>query len=63
MVVIAHDGIGTQIDREYGAQQLDTIHDPLATMFEVETRLAIFTAKERASHTSGDAMVVGRVLQ
>ena len=54
---------GTQIDGEYGTQQFDTIHDPLAAVFEIETRMGIFTTKKRTPDTSGDAMVIGRVLQ
>ena len=32
MVVIAHDGIGTQVDGRDRAQQLDAIDDPLAAV-------------------------------
>ena len=52
MEVIAHDGIGTQIDGEFGTQQFDTIHDPLAAVFEIETRMGIFIAKKRTPDTS-----------
>ena len=36
VVMVAHDGIGTKIDRKYRTQQLDTIDDPLAAVFEVK---------------------------
>jgi len=36
VVMVAHDGVGTKIDRKYRAQQLDAIDDSLAAVFEVK---------------------------
>jgi hypothetical protein len=46
----------------HGTQQLDRIDDPLAAMFEVESGERVFPAKKGPSHTSGDAMVIRRVV-
>ena len=46
VVVIVHDGIGTQVNGEYRTDQLDTIHDPLAAVFEVKPCKWIGPAKE-----------------
>jgi hypothetical protein len=37
MVMVVHDGIGTQIDSKYRTHLLDTIHNPLAAVLEVKT--------------------------
>jgi len=60
--VITHDGIGTKINRKYGTKQLDAIYDPLATVFEVETRKWVRPAQEGAPHTPGDAVVIRCVI-
>ena len=35
VIVVAHDGIGAEIDSEYRAKQFDAINDPLAAVFKV----------------------------
>jgi hypothetical protein len=35
--VVAHDGVGTQVNGEYRTQQLDSINDPLAAVLEIKT--------------------------
>jgi hypothetical protein len=34
--MVAHNGVGTQVNGKYRTQQFDTIDDPLAAMFEVK---------------------------
>ena len=63
MVVVAHDGIGAQINCVYRTQQLDAIHDPLATMFKIKSCLRILATQEGTPDASGDAMVIGRGFQ
>ena len=63
VVVIVHDGIGTQIDREHPTEQFDAVDDPLATVLEVKIGVGILATQECTPHTSGDAVVVRRVFQ
>ena len=58
MVVVAHDGIGTKINRKYGTKQLNAIYDPLTTVFEVKACEWISPTQESTPHTAGDAMVI-----
>jgi len=37
VVVIAHNGVGTQVNGKNRTKQLDAIDDPLAAVFKVET--------------------------
>jgi len=62
MVVVAHDGVGAQINGKYGTQQLDAIDDPLSTMLKVEAGYRIRTAQESSSYTTRDTVVVGCVI-
>ena len=52
MIVIAHDCIGAQINREYGAEQFDAINDPLAAVFKVITRDRVGATQEGSTYTS-----------
>ena len=61
--VVIHDGIGTQINREHLTEQFDAVDDPLAAVFEVKAGVGILATQKFAPHTSGDAVVVGRVFQ
>ena len=36
VVMVTHDGVGTQVNGKYRTQQPDAIHDPLAAVFEVK---------------------------
>ena len=60
--MIVHDGVSTQVDGKYRTHQLDTIHNPLAAVFEVKAGNWIGPTKEGTPDTSGDAVVVRRVL-
>jgi len=60
--MVAHDGIGKQINGEYRAQQFDAIDDPLAAVFEIKTGMGIFTTQECTPHASGDAVVIRCVI-
>ena len=62
VVMVAHDGVGTKIDRENGTQQLDAIDDPLAAVLEVKACQRIRPAQERTPDTSGDAVVIRCVI-
>ena len=61
--MIMQNGIGAHVDSKHRAEQLDAIHNPLAAVFKVKASVGIFTTQECPSNTSGDAMVVRRVLQ
>ena len=63
MIMVAHDGIGAQINSKYGAQQLDAIDDPLAAMLKIKSCVDILATQEGPPDASGDAMVIGRVFQ
>jgi hypothetical protein len=60
--MVTHNGVGTQINSESRTQQFDAIHDPLAPVFEIKASVGIYATQEGAPHTSGDAVVVGRVV-
>jgi len=38
MVVVAHHSVSAKVNCKHGTQQLDSINDPLAAVFEVKTR-------------------------
>jgi|GEM_PF-7013212 len=63
VVVVAHDRISAQIHSNYGAKQSDAVHDPLATVFEIEARMGIFATQEGPPDTAEDAVIVGCVVQ
>jgi hypothetical protein len=44
--MIAHNGIGAQVNGKHGTQQLDSIYDPLASVFEVKTSSRILTTQK-----------------
>jgi hypothetical protein len=62
MVMIMQNGVGTQVDGKDGGQQFDSINDPLAAVFEVEAGMGVFATQKGASDTSGNAVVVRRVI-
>lgn len=52
VVVIAHNGIGTQINGEHRAQEFDSVDDPLAAVFKIKTGERISAAQIGAPYTS-----------
>ena len=58
VVMVAHDGVGAQVNGKHRAQQLDAIDDPLSAMLEVEACERVRTAQEGTPHASGDAVVI-----
>jgi len=56
--VVAHDGIGTQVNGKNGTQKFDAIDDPLTAVLEVKACLRILATKEGPAYTSRDAMVI-----
>ena len=52
VVVVTHYRVCAQIDREYGADELDAIHDPLAAMFEIKSRAGVYPTQKGATYTS-----------
>ena len=59
--MIAHHGIGTEIDGEDFGQQFESFDDPGFAMVECATGQWIVAAQERAADTPTAAMVIGRI--
>ena len=58
VVMVVHDGVGTQINGKHRTHQLDAVHNPLATVFKIKAGYWIGTAQESTPHASGDAVVI-----
>ena len=63
VIVVAHHGVGIDIDGKSISQLFDAIDDPATAMTEVEAGIGIDAAQVGASNASADAVVVGGVLQ
>ena len=59
MVVVAHDGIGGNIDSKNTGQFKQTIFNPLPAVFKALTDERIFTAQKGAANTARNAMIIG----
>ena len=46
----------------YRTQQLDAIDDPLAAVFKIKAAVDVFATQKGPPYTSGDAVVVGRIV-
>jgi hypothetical protein len=62
VVVIVHNGKGTQIDREYRTHQFDAIDDPLAAVRKVKSSGWVSATQKGTPDASGDAVVVRCIL-
>jgi hypothetical protein len=63
VVMIAHDGISTDIDSKNIGKLLHPIDDPLAAVFVVTAAERIFAAQESTPYTARDAMIKRRVVE
>lgn len=63
VMVVAHHGIGTDIDAEHRAEEKNAIFYPLAPMFITVTGLFIKATKKGAADAPGGAVVVGRSIE
>ena len=61
MVMIAHDGIGTEFDTEKRGQHPQSVFDPTAAVFVALTSMLIDTTEESAPHTARGNVIVGSV--
>jgi hypothetical protein len=61
VVVIAHHGVGANINGKDIAQKTQAIHDPLPSMLETLPGMFVLTTQECPPHTTGDAVVIGRI--
>ena len=52
VVVVVHDGVGTQVNGKYRTYQLDAIHNPLAAVLEVEAGQWVRTTQKGTSYAS-----------
>ena len=63
VVMVAHAGIGTEVDGEDRTQKFDAINDPLAAVREVKTGCCIGATQKGPAHATGDAVVIRCVFQ
>lgn len=59
VIVIAHYGIGADIDSEQRREQSNSIDDPLPAMFVVSSRIVIDAAEKGAANAARRDVVVG----
>ena len=59
MVVIAHDGVSTDIDTIEIGEGVDFIDYPFSSVFVTHLILLVFTTQEAASHTTRNAVIIG----
>jgi hypothetical protein len=62
-IVVAHDGISEEIDREGGCERCEPLFDPLSTVLEALPGTPILATQKRPSDASRNAVVVRRVLE
>jgi len=59
--VVAHDGVGEEVDSKELGEQDQSIFEPLAAMTKILASIVIFTAEKCAPHATGYAVIVACV--
>lgn len=63
MIVVAHDGVGQQVDSKDLRQPGQSILQPLTSVVEIRAGQAILAAEEGTSNATGGAVIVARMVQ
>jgi hypothetical protein len=61
--MVAHHGIGADINRETLVKREQALFYPVSPMFERATAVKVLTTKKGAAYTAGNTVVVGSVIQ
>lgn len=59
VIMVAHNGVSTELNSKSGGGRMQFIFKPLVSMFVALPRVVINAAEERSSHTARNAMVIG----
>jgi hypothetical protein len=58
VIVVAHDRIGGDVDREDSGQFKQALLNPTASVFKTAAAVAVFTAEKSAPHAARYTMVI-----